>query len=66
MQHPLEKLLPAENDQLKELILEFNDVFALDDTELGCTTLVEHAIDTGDHAPIRQQPYHTPVVRRQH
>ena len=65
LRQPLEKLLPAENEQLKELILEFNDVFALDDTELGCTNLVEHTIDTGDHAPIRQQPYRTPVVRRQ-
>ena len=63
--HPLVKLSPEENGQLKSLITEFSDVFALDDTELGCTNLVEHRIDTGAHTPIRQPPYRTPVVRRQ-
>ena len=63
--HPLEKLSAEENEQLKALLVEFSDVFALDDTELGCTQLVEHSINTGDNAPIRQQPYRTPVVRRQ-
>ena len=47
------------------MIAEFNDVFALDVSELGCTHLVEHTIKTGDHPPIRQQPYRTPVVRYQ-
>ena len=54
--HPLVKLSPEENGQLKSLITEFSDAFALDDTKLGCTKLVEHTIDTGAHAPIRQQP----------
>ena len=45
--------------------MEFSDVFAFDDTELGCTQLVEHTTDTGDHAPICQQPYPTPVVKCQ-
>lgn len=63
--HPLEKLSAEENEQLKTLIVEFSDVFALDDSELGCTQLVKHSIDTGDNAPIRQPPYRTPVVRRE-
>lgn len=50
--HPLEKLSNEKNEKLKELIMDFSDVFALDDTELGCTKLIEHTIDTGDHAPI--------------
>ena len=54
-----------EMDDLKELIAEFADVFALNDQELGCTTLTKHRIDTGDQRPIRQQPYRTPVVRRE-
>ena len=62
---PLVKLSPKQNDQLKNLILEFHDVFALTDVELGCTDLVEHQIDTGNQAPICQQPYCTPVIRRQ-
>ena len=40
-------------------------MFALDDSELGCTDVLTHVIDTGDHAPIKQQPYRTPVVRRE-
>ena len=34
---------------LKKLIASNADVFALDDTELGHTNLVQHHIDTSDH-----------------
>ena len=62
---PLESLSLAEANLLKPLIEEFSDIFALDDTELGCTDILTHGIDTGDHAPIKQQPYRTPIVRRE-
>ncbi|MCG8624354.1 MAG: hypothetical protein MJE68_20465 [Proteobacteria bacterium] len=57
--------LPKELDndemkQVKELLRESADVFALDDSELGCTDLVRHVIDTGDHSPLRQPPHQTP------
>ena len=45
-------LTEEEQAQLTELIVEFNDIFALDDAELGCCNLVQHTIDTGDHRPI--------------
>ena len=51
--------------QLRKLLEEYSDVFALDDSELGCTNLVQHVIDTGDHPPIKQQPYRTPVLYRE-
>jgi hypothetical protein len=51
--------------KLKALITEFSDVFALDNSEVGCTDVVKHSIDTGDHAPFKQQPYCTPVIRRE-
>ena len=44
---------------LKAIML---DVFALDISELGCTGLVKHTIDTGDNPPIKQQPYCTPMI----
>ena len=47
---------------LKAVMLEASDVFALDNSELGCTSLVKHTIDTGDHPPIKQQPYRTPMI----
>ena len=40
-------------------------MFALDDSELGCTDIVQHYIDTEGHAPIKQMPYRTPVSRRE-
>ena len=38
-------------EQLENLLLNFVDVFALDDSELGRTSLVQHTIDTSDHPP---------------
>ena len=49
---------------LKVLLSEHSDVFELDRSELGHSALVQHAIDTGDNAPIKQQPYRTPIVQR--
>ena len=39
---------------LKKMIADNADVFALDDTELGNTNLVQHHVDTGDSPPIKQ------------
>ena len=61
---PSEKLTEEQFRQLRELVGDYSDVFALDDTELGHTDLVQHVIDTGDHPPIKQQPYRVPVVHR--
>jgi hypothetical protein len=43
-------------DQVKEIekvLLDADDVFALNESELGQTSLVTHSINTGDHAPIK-------------
>ena len=58
-------LTPEEVEKLKTLIADFSDVFALSDGELGCTDVLQHPIDTGDHSPIKQQLYRTPVVRHE-
>ena len=57
--------LTPEIEKLKTLIADFSDIFALSDGELGCTDVLQHPIDTGDHPPIKQQPYRTPVLRRE-
>lgn len=49
---------------LNVLLSEHSDVFELDRSELGYSALVQHQIDTGDSAPIKQQPYRTPIVQR--
>ena len=50
--------------QLNKLLHDNHDIFALNDDELGHTSLVEHHIDTGDSRPIYRQPYRvSPAVR---
>ena len=58
---PQNRLTDNKFQQLKGLLDELSDVFALSDSEseLGCTDLVKHFIDTGDHQPFIQQPYDT-------
>ena len=66
----LVKTLDLHSDKLKQLLglegllHEYSDVFALTDQELGCTNIVHHSIDTGDHRPIKQQPYRTAIAQR--
>ncbi len=43
-----------EIQQLEQLVRENSDVFALDNSELGHTDVVQHFVDTGDHRPIKQ------------
>ena len=50
------KLSSPQVTELKALLQDYSDVFAPDDSELGCTDIVSHSINTGDHRPIRQQP----------
>ena len=50
------RLTPCELGQLQELVEDYYDLFVMDDFELGVTNAASHAIDTGDHPPIRQLP----------
>ena len=49
---------------LRDLVVEYSDVFALDMSELGLTDLVSHTINTGDNSPIRQPVRRTPFALR--
>ena len=51
-------------DQIKEWILQHDESFAMDDTELGRTDLVEYHVDTGDQAPVRQRARREPFALR--
>lgn len=51
-------------EQLQNLVLEFEEAFALDETELGCAQDVTHTIDTADHKPVRQMPRLVPFALR--
>ena len=64
MKPPPGRLTTTESLSLQNLITEYADVFALNDAELGCTSLVKHDIHTGNSAPIKQGMRRTPFVHR--
>lgn len=41
--------------------MEFKDTFALKESKVGLTNLVEHIIDTEDTRPIKVRPCHLPL-----
>ncbi|MCG7868284.1 MAG: hypothetical protein JAY74_18205 [Candidatus Thiodiazotropha taylori] len=51
--------------QVKELLLKHKDVFAKDKTDLGRTNVVKHTINTGDAAPVKQNPRRLPLSKRE-
>ena len=59
-----EHLTPTQQQQLREFLTGFADVFALDPSELGTTSIIKHAIHTGDHPPIRHPVRRMPYALR--
>ena len=53
-QQSIEHLDNNEKSQLQNLLIEFQDVFARDEFDLGNFTEVEHAIDTDGARPVKQ------------
>jgi predicted aspartyl protease/transposase InsO family protein len=39
---------------VRQLLMQYDDIFSRGAYDMGRTSLVEHSIDTGDHRPIRQ------------
>lgn len=55
--------VPSEGkEQLKSLILERRQAFSLNESDLGHTDLLEHEIDTGTEAPVRQPLRRQPLT----
>ncbi|CAG2224221.1 unnamed protein product [Mytilus edulis] len=52
-------LTETQKYQLLTLLGQYRQAFAKDITELGCTKIGKHIIDTGDANPVRQFPYRT-------
>lgn len=48
MSNKSEGLSELQRENLWQVLLEFKDIFALNDNEVGLTHLVQHEIDTGD------------------
>jgi len=54
-------LTEPEKGVLEELLIEFQDVFAREELDLGDVTIIEHEIDTGDAKPVKQRLRRTPM-----
>jgi hypothetical protein len=57
-------LTNGEFQEFKELLTEYEDIFARDDEDYGRTNEVYHCIDTGDARPIRQPPRRMPLAKQ--
>ena len=44
-----------------ELLIEFQDIFAKHDLDLGCFTEIKHAFDTGTEHPVKHKMWRTPI-----
>ena len=53
-----------QRQKLQEMLDRNADLFAKNDCDLGRTDLVKATIDTGDHPPIKQNPYRLPFSER--
>ena len=59
------ELTSEEQSRLESLICQYQNLFALEPSDLGTTELVTHSIHTGDHPPISQPLRHTPFALRE-
>ena len=46
---------------VRELVLAYHDVFALESNELGCTSTIEHKIRIENDEPFKEQFWHIPL-----
>jgi len=49
-----EELTAQQCEAGASLLSRFGDIMSCNEYDIGCTPLIEHRIDTGDHRPIRQ------------
>ena len=52
----------AEKRVIAALLSRYSDTFSKNEWDIGLTDLTEHAIDTGDAAPIKQRPRRVPLA----
>ena len=58
-----EKMNDDEKKQLRMVLIKYQNVFSKDSKDLEVKNLVEHRINTGDAAPIRQPPRRIPLAK---
>jgi transposase InsO family protein/predicted aspartyl protease len=58
-------LTPEQGCEVRTLLLKHQSVFAKNKNDLGRTDIVQHRINTGNSAPIRQQPRRVPMAKKE-
>ena len=58
-------LSESESSEVLKFLCEFADTFSTDRSDLGCTDLVQHHINTGNAPPIRQLPRQLPLAKKE-
>ena len=53
------KLNESQQQEFQEFMKNYQDLFAWEPDDFGCTSVVSHRIDTGDATPIKQRFYRT-------
>ena len=54
----------SQRQKIQEMFDRNSDLFAKNDCDLGCSSYVKAKIYTGDHPPIKQNPYRLPYSQR--
>ena len=63
-QRSISGLNPGQQRQVCNLLCEFSDLFSQGQHDLGKTDAIQHRINTGDAAPLRQPPRRVPLAKR--
>ena len=58
-------VLSGDRLKLAALLKKHRHVLSRNELDLGCTSIVKHRIDTGDHLPCRQAQRQQPITTRQ-
>jgi len=60
-----EELTAQQREAGASLLRRFGDIMSCNEYDIGCTPLIEHRLDTGDHRPIRQPLRRQPLAHQE-
>ena len=60
-ENSIENLTKEEQQQVHELLVEYQDIFSKDDLDIGCFSEIKHKINTGNEEPVKHKLRRTPL-----
>ena len=63
LQRSTKDLPVTEHSKVRQLLMDYQDIFSTGGTDLGRTSVVKHDINTGDAPPIKQQARRVPFTQ---